>query len=562
MLDDSIIMIEEALKAGRLNDAEHLLNRAMKFASKNPRVNELYAYFLSACGESNKSFEQLKIACGLDGALPSALYQLGRQYLYTSQFKSAIDCLEAAIKRNGPFIEGLHDLGIAYASAGALHKAKDAFENAHQMNPGSAEIVYNLGKVYDDLGMTKKAATFYYDAVRIDPKLTSAHINLGDVNVELMHYEEAISNYNAALAVDPSLNDALVNRGVTLHLLKRFEEAISSFDQAILIDKNCAGAHFNKALTLIALEKYQEGWKEYEWRWRYERFTSPPRSFKSPLWLGAESLDEKSILIYSEQGLGDTIQFCRYLQILKVKAESIFVEVEETLISIITSMNLRIKFIKKGEAIPIHDYHCPMMSLPLALQQDGGPPPFPDKYLSANKKLVSDWMTRLGRADIPRIGIVWRGSPTHQNDGNRSIALRELMSVLPRGCQYVSLQKDPTQHEIMLLASNLIYFDYSNDINDFQDTAALVENLDLVIGVDTSTIHLSSALGVTTWLLLSYVQDWRWPPNGEQSAWYSNMRILRQSDDQKWSLVLEKLHSEILSFIEAYPKRDAEKSND
>jgi hypothetical protein len=199
-----------------------------------------------------------------------------------------------------------------------------------------------------------------------------------------------------------------------------------------------------------------------------------------------------------------------------------------------------------------------MMSLPLALQQDRGRPPFPDKYLSASKELVSKWMARLGSSDIPRIGIVWRGSATHKNDKNRSIALRELMSVLPEGCQYLSLQKEPTQDERMLLASNPMYLDYSNDISDFQDTAALVDCLDLVIGVDTSTIHLSSALGMRTWLLLSYVQDWRWSPDGEQSAWYSSMRILRQSVDQKWMPVLEKLKSEIRSFLETYPKYDAE----
>lgn len=558
-LNDEIFMIERALEAGRLEDAERMLGRILKLAPKNPRANELFAYFLGASGESCKAFEQLKIACGLEGALPSALHELGCQYLYASQYDSAINYLEAALKRNGPFIGGLHDLGIAYALTGALQKAREAFENAYRLDPRSAEVVYNLGKVYDDLGMAKDAVKCYYDAVSIDPKMTSALINLGDVNVDLTHYEEAISNYDAALAVDSSLSDALVNRGVAFHIMKKFEDALSSFDQAILIDKNCAGAHFNKALTLVSLERYQEGWKEYEWRWAYERFTSPPRSFMSLLWLGHEELNGKSILVHSEQGLGDTIQFCRYLPMLSRRADSIFVEVEEPLISTIKSMNLGIKVFKKGSAIPAHDYHCPMMSLPLALQSYECRPPFPDKYLSANRELVSQWKARLGSIDIPRIGIVWRGSATHQNDRNRSIALRDLMTVMPEGCQYLSLQKDPTQDERALLASNPMYLDYSNDINDFQDTAALMDCLDLVVGVDTSTIHLSAATGIQTWLLLSYVQDWRWPPDGGQSPWYSSMRILRQSADQEWRPVLNHLESEILRFIEAHPKNSTKK---
>lgn len=553
-LNDEILLIENALRLGKLKNAKHLLDRALKLAPKNSRVNELFAYFLGARGESKRAFEQLRKACELEVVFPSAFYELGRQYLYANQFCDAIKYLELALERGGPNVEGLHDLGIALASIGDLHRAKNVFEGAHQLNPGTAEVIYNLGKVYDDLGMVAEAVKSYSKAVSIDPKLTSAYINLGDINVDIANYEEALTNYNAALMADPSNNDALVNRGVTFHLMKRFDEALSSFDHAILINKNCAGAHFNKALTLISLGRYQEGWEEYEWRWAYERFTSPLRIFNSPLWLGKESLNGKTIFIYSEQGLGDTIQFCRYLILLGEKVDSIFVEVEQSLISIIESMGLGIKITQKGEKIPEHDYHCPMMSLPLAIKTHNSLPPYTHRYLTANRELVASWQARLGKVSIPRVGIVWRGSAGHQNDRNRSIGLNDLMAYLPEGCQYISLQKDPTQNERLLLESNPIYLNYSEHLDDFQDTAALVASLDLVIGVDTSTIHLSGALGVNTWLLLSYVQDWRWPPTGCQSPWYKSMRILRQSPDQEWAPVLDGLRLELLRFIELHSK--------
>jgi tetratricopeptide (TPR) repeat protein len=547
--DTEILSIEKALESARLEEAQFLLNQMLQVTPQHPRANELLAYLFAARGQQDKAFEQLRMACQLQGALPSAFYALGRQYLDTEQFQDAISHLQISIDCNGKFIEGLHDLGIAYAGSGNLNKARETFEDAQKIWPSSAEISYNLGRIYDDLKMIEEASKSYQDAINKNPYLAEAYINLGDVNVEQCSYDVAINNYDAALQIDPTLVDALVNRGVVFHISKQFDQALSSYDRAISINKDCAGAHFNKALTLIALGRYAEGWKEYEWRWLYERFRSPTRRFTQPLWLGGQALDKKTLLIHSEQGLGDTIQFSRYLNTLKNKGGQIYIEVEDPLIPLLDSMSIGAVILKKGSELPKFDYHCPMMSLPLALNLSDSELLSSEKYLQAEDELIAVWKERLGTHTLPRVGVVWSGSTDHQNNKNRNIPLEKFLLHLPRGPQYISLQKEPTKEEKEILNCSKMITDYSDLLKSFKDTAALISCLDLVIGVDTSTIHLSGALGVRTWLLLSYVQDWRWPSSGDESAWYSSMRIFRQSQDQNWDPVLERLGWEMSPLI-------------
>lgn len=548
-LDTEILSIEKALESARLEEAQLLLSQILQMSPQHPRANELLAYLFAARGQQDKAFEQLRMASQLKGALPSAFYALGRQYLDTGQFQDAISNLQISISGNGKFIEGLHDLGIAYAASGNLIKARETFEDALKLWPNSAEISYNLGRIYDDLGMLEEATKSYQDAINISPDFVEAYINLGDVNVEQCNYEAAINSYDAALAIDPMLADALVNRGVVFHITKQFEQALLSYDRAITINQGCAGAHFNKALTLIALGRYAEGWKEYEWRWLYEQFRSPTRRFAQPLWLGIQALDKKSLLIHSEQGLGDTIQFSRYLNALKNKGGQIYIEVEDPLIPLLDSMKIGAVILKKGSELPKFDYHCPMMSLPLALNLSDSELLSSEKYLQVEGDLIAAWQGRLGTHALPRVGVVWRGSLNHPNNKNRNIPLEKFLLHLPRGPQYISLQKELTKEEEEILNCSKMITDYSDLLESFKDTAALVSCLDLVIGVDTSTIHLSGALGVRTWLLLSYVQDWRWPSSGDESAWYSSVKIFRQSKDQNWDPVLERLGREMDSLI-------------
>jgi hypothetical protein len=331
--------------------------------------------------------------------------------------------------------------------------------------------------------------------------------------------------------------------------LNRFDEALASFDRAIAIRPGLAEAHFNAALCLLLTGDLSRGWKQYEWRWSTDQLRSEQRNFSQPQWTGSDKIAGKTILLHAEQGLGDTLQFCRYVPQVAARGARVIFEVPTPLVALMRTLAGDIDVIARGDHLPAFDLHCPLLSLPLAFNTELDTIPGETPYLSAVPAKSDAWRERLGPRERPRIGLVWAGDPrkqlpnAHLIDRQRSITFDMLAPLFEAAdCDFVSLQKGE-QAVAQLRASALCnrVVDWTDDFHDFSDTAALVDNLDLVIAVDTSVAHLAGALGKPLWLLNRYNTCWRWLLERDDNPWYPTVRQFRQDEMRNWDAVMARV---------------------
>ena len=301
----------------------------------------------------------------------------------------------------------------------------------------------------------------------------------------------------------PNYSQAHANLGAVLQSQGEFEAAISSYNTAIALSPDYAEAILNKALLLLLRGDYLQGWLLYESRLQCDDVTHRLYKFSGQSWRGESSVARKKLLVYSEQGLGDVVQFCRYVPMLLIGDAEIIFEVQAPLYSLMETLDTRIKLIKKGSELPEVDFHCPVLSLPLVFNTTLDNVPATDAYLKSDPVKVSSWLRRLGTKSLPRIGIVWSGSPIHKNDHNRSIPVHELMPLFQITCEWHSLQKEYRAADLSALAGSAEVKQHQKYLSDFSETAALIECMDLVITVDTSVAHAAGALGKPAWILLA-----------------------------------------------------------
>ena len=325
------------------------------------------------------------------------------------------------------------------------------------------------------------------------------------------------------------------------------DAALASYDKAIELKPDYADALFHKSLALLLAGNFRQGWEFYEWRLKRENPASPRRVFPRPLWLGSQSISGKTILLHSEQGLGDSIQFCRYAVFVAGLGARVILEVEPPLFGLFNKLAGVSELVIKGNPLPDFDYHCPLLSLPFAFKTDLGTIPCARHYLKCPPDKLEHWKSRLGEKNGPRVGLAWNGNVMHMNDGSRSIPLSALTRHLPEGFTYVSLQKEIREIDKSTLESSANIFHYGEELNDFTDTAALCKLMDVVISVDTSVAHLSGALGKPTWVLLPFSPDWRWMLDRDDSPWYPDIRLFRQQKPNDWSEAIERIISSLQS---------------
>ena len=382
------------------------------------------------------------------------------------------------------------------------------------------------------------------------PNYAEALYNRGNTLHELKRFEEALASYDRALAVRPDYAEALYNRGLSLHELKRFEEALASCDHALAVRPNYTEAHWNEALLRLLTGDFRRGWVKYEWRWKNESLAPPKRNFSQPLWLGAEALAGKTILLHSEQGFGDTIQFCRYVPLVAERGACVILEVPRPLRELMSTLTGAEQIVSSGDPLPDFDIHCPLLSLPLAFGTRLETIPAATPYLRASSQSLMNWDTRLGPKRHRRIGLAWSGSPMNRNDQNRSIRLSSLLSLLDIEATFVSLQKDVRSDDVTVLKDQGDLLHFGDALDNFSDTAALISTLDLVISVDTSVAHLAGALAKPVWVLLPFIPDWRWLLDRNDSPWYPTARLFRQDDARAWDAVIARVHAALYELVQ------------
>ena len=480
-----------------------------------------------------------------------ALHMLGAMAMQSGEHALAVERISVSVHNNPRNATAYFNLGLALKALQRYEEAMVSFSQAIAIQPDYAQAWNNRGVVLQDQLRWDEAAQSYAGAIAAQPGFAQAHYNLGNALRALGRFEAALASYDTAITLQPGWAHALNNRGLALQELQRSAEAIESYDAAIANEPDYADAYWNKAIELLLCGDFAQGWAHYEWRWRRDTFSSRKRDFPQPLWLGDAPLNGKTVLLHAEQGLGDSIQFCRYARDVRALGAQVLLEVPRPLLALFATLEGPKQLLEKGSALPHFDYHCPLLSLPLALQTQLANIPSPSPYLASTAAQRELWQRRLGPPSKRRIGLVWSGNVRDKNDLQRSLTLNALLPHLPQSCEYICLQKElrPADQDAMQ-ASSIRFF--GAHIQDFSDTAALCDLVDLVISVDTSVAHLAGALAKPTWILLPYAPDWRWMLDRDDSPWYPSVRLYRQGNDRSWLPVLGRMASDILGYAHSH----------
>jgi len=484
-------------------------------------------------------------------------YLQGLAYEANSNDHFALNSFSKAIELDAKHLSSLIHRSKIYINQKLYENALKDFNQILNIEPNSAEVRHNKGMALEKMHRFNDAISEYRMALSLKPDSAETYNNLGNVLRETNQLSESIQCFEKAIQLKSDYAPAFSNLGWTQNVSRDLDSSISNLKKALDLNPNLAEAHLNIAFSYLAKGNYLEGFKEYEWR--HQVLGINVRKLSSSLWLGEEPLEGKTIFIYPEQGLGDTIQFCRYAKLLSNLGARVILEVQPPLFKLLESLEGVDLLINSGAPIPQHDYYCPLMSLPLAFKTQIDTIPNRTPYITANPGKVLHWKDRLGIHDRPRIGLVWSGGFRADQpelwtvNQRRNIPFEEISKIDMPGVDFYSLQKgEPAQSDPKRIEawSNNNFFDYADELRDFEDTASLIENLDLIVSVDTSTAHLAGALNKSVLLLNRFDSCWRWSPRlNENSLWYPTIRINDQKNPVDWHAPIEDIKQYIWSYI-------------
>ena len=486
-------------------------------------------------------------AVELDPAAAAYHFNLANVLKELNQFDAALTSYDRALWLEPHYVAAWGNKGGVLMDQGRFEEALFGYEQSVALRPQDAKAHSNRGNALVALRRFEEAIASFERAIEIDPGDPQSYMNLGNALIGAGRLDAAIDCLMRAVSIDPGYAEACSNLGSALKTVGRFAEAFDQYDRAIRLEPALAEAHWNKGLTQLLLGDFRNGWRSYEWRWKTKDYLRTAQDFAQPLWVGQGSLAGKTILVHCEQGLGDTIQFCRYLPLLAARGARVVLTLPRVLLGLLQNLPGVDQFVVQGEALPPTDVHCPLLSLPLAFETTLATVPSPRGYLKPDPLKLARWSDWLGEKTKPRIGLMWSGNAQHKNDHNRSIPLASLLSCLPAPFEYISLQREVRDADQRLLDLHPEIRHVGLGLEDFTDTAALCALMDLVISVDTSVAHLSGALGRPTWVLLPYLPDWRWLLEREDSPWYSSAILHRQAVAGDWGAVLDQIRRDLLA---------------
>ena len=438
-------------------------------------------------------------------------------------------------------------LGLIEFDEKKYEKSLKLLNESLQINPNDSECYSNRGVVNFKLKNIEEAISDYKKAISIDKNNYNAFFNLGNLYKKINRFDESIENFNKAISINKNHYNAYHNRAVVKRLLLKFGDAIKDFDEALRINPKYSNSLFFKAITQLKIGDYKNGWKNYEHRWKTTNFPSPKREFEQPLWNGNDDLNNKIILIHGEQGLGDNIHFVRYFNLIKSKAKKAILQVDKKLVYLLKECNFHNYIFSNDEKLPEFDIHCPLLSLPFKFSTTLKNIPFNEKYIFPNKDRIIRWK-KIFDNQFFNIGINWQASLNPDLDKGRSFKLKYFNEIsMMDKIKLYSLQKINGLNQLNEISKQfqLNIIDNFDEEAPFVDTAAIIENLDLVITCDTSIAHLSGAIGKKTFLLLQKNSEWRWLQDINYSPWYNSIKIYRQKAQDDWSFVFDEVKKDI-----------------
>lgn len=481
-----------------------------------------------------------------------SLRMMGALAHHARKDEVAIDFVRRAIRSDPNNSQYHSSLGQLLLAQGDRNEAIRSLETAAAIDPRSPEISFYLGNAFYANGDVRRAIDSYRRSLAIDQRSAVTLNNLALALRVAGEMEEAMAAHRESLRIDPTSADSHSNYGGTLHELGLFDDAMAEFRQALKINPELIEAKGSLGLSLLLQGDLLEGFRLYESRLSLKQRY---RDRKGPDFWDGSALQGRRILLRAEQGFGDTLHFIRYAPLLRDRGGHVVLEAPAELKRFLSGQLGIERVVGKGEPLPPCHVQCMLLTLPLHFQTTLETVPVSVPYLRADDQLAKHFCKRLTTAievsrpgNAPRItaGLVWAGAAHNKNDHVRSIPLSALqLLTLVRGVQLISLQKGLAAQQLQDASNHLKPIDFSNELRDFADTAALVANLDLIITVDTAVAHLGGALGKTVWLLLPYVPDWRWLLHRPDSPWYPTMRLFRQADRGNWASVVDQVVAEL-----------------
>ncbi|MGK7904359.1 MAG: tetratricopeptide repeat protein [Hormoscilla sp.] len=607
-VEQAIALYKQAIEI-RPNYLEAYGNLAMAF-QRQGKVTEAIAHFQQVLAtEPNHADTHLRLAVALhqekqyDGAIthyqraialqpanPSAYNNLAVVLQEQGKYELSLTHVRQAIAQEPKYVEAHYNLGNILRTMGKYEEAVGAYKQAIALKPNYPEAYYNLGNTLGTLENWWSAIESYQKAIALKPNYVKAHNNLGTVLRKQGNLERALISYQKAIALKPNYSDAYYNMGilfgeqdkfdsaikyyqqaialnpdpeiynnlaVTFFKQRKITEAIASYRRAIELRPNYAEAHKNLGMALLLLGEMQQGLAELEWRWQCGTFTKEKSAydFGKPLWDGGD-LAGRTILLYSEQGMGDAIQFIRYVPLVKAKGAQVIVECQKPLLRLFTAVPEIDRVVERGTELPEFDVQASLMTLPhiLGTTLDNIPARVPYLPRGTGETPV------LGMENKIKVGIVWGTKSSHPTAKDRSCKLSDFLPILEiKDITFYSLQKGEQVAEIASLGQdNLVNLD--EQLQDFADTAAVMQELDLIITVDTAVCHLAGALGKPAWVLLPFVPDWRWMLDKSDTPWYPTMRLFRQEKAKDWSQVFVSVREALELWISQQSGSEASKT--
>lgn len=580
---------------GQLDEAISYYRRCEHAGIEHAGLFYALGLALQQLGQIGDALGYYERASALDPGHADALMNAGVALATLGERDEAIKRYDLATRANPSLAVAYFNRGLAHQESNRPRQACQDYELALVIDPNQASWWYNLGAAQEQCGDSEAAMQSYRRAVGIRPNYPEAYCNAGVVLRTLGRYSESVLWLDAAIRLKPDYAEAYSNRALSLKDDGLIDEAVASFDHATTLKEDYANAYLNKAFSLLLYDRYEEAWPLYEWRFRSSQAFKSAHSFKQTAWTGQVSLSGKTLLIHSEQGLGDNLQGLRFIEQALAAAKAVYLTLPQSLVSLAEGMSPKLVVIpeevierqlsdyqpsqnqpsenqltahnqtKHQQApheqdtyqalIETCDFRCPIMSLPLAFKTTINNIPHPRGYLKASAERIALWNERIAlwndRLDqgqaVKRVGLVWRGKALP--DPHRSIDFSLLSQYLPQGPLYVSLQQIHSDADLALMKARGDVLSFGEQLESFEDTAALASCLDLSLCIDTSLAHLLGGLGLPAWLMLRRQADWRWGRERHHSPWYESLRLYRQSRHNDWTSVLPQVEADFKHWL-------------
>jgi Flp pilus assembly protein TadD len=537
-------------QAGKLSEAEELLRAVLVADPTNNKARHLTGVILFRKKSYPEAIDFFQKTIRQDPTYAEAYNNYGILLNEIGDLETAAHLFEKAVALSSKNVNFMINYSSTLRELGRWEDALRWLTRARRLEPKSVEALLQTGAVLRRSGNFQAAEQMFRTALKKFPESAEVHNGLGNVCADILRFDEAMTFFQRAIELKPDYIDAYNNLALVFEFTGQLDTARTIYRRVLSIDAEQPESHLGIASTLFLEGRYEEAWHEYEWRWRMKGYRNNVRSYRQPLWDGRTG-KRQTMYVFAEQGFGDTLQFVRYLPLVADRGFSVVLECHPSLHRLVSGMKGVTRVVSPGSGFHEFDTYCPLLSLPGIFQTSLTTIPATVPYLSVSKGLDQKWAERIGaRGHSTRIGLVWSGNPTYIRDRLRSIPLDMIagLSDIP-GMEFYNLHKDGPAADIETFGRGTTILNFSKEVNDFADTSAFIQHLDVIITIDSAVAHLAGALAKPVWTLLPFAPDWRWMLHRVDTPWYPTMRLFRQPEPGNWNSVINDVHIALLKLV-------------